>query len=116
MIGPNGAGKTSPIRYACAVLQKPTRAQAETAGTQVGLGPMLAHPATFLPGGERQKLAIARAIITAPALLFLGEPCASLDGRATREIEEILQHAAAPGTCLIMSTHDMGKRAGWPMT
>lgn len=85
------------------------RAQADTAGAQVGLGAMLDRPATFLSGGERQKLAIARAMITKPALLFLDEPCASLDGRATREIEEILQRAAASGTRLIMSTHDMGQ-------
>ncbi|SMR82170.1 tungstate transport system ATP-binding protein [Aliiroseovarius halocynthiae] len=85
------------------------RAQADTAGTRVGLGPMLDRPATFLSGGERQKLAIARALITKPALLFLDEPCASLDGRATREIEEILRQAATSGTRLIMSTHDMGQ-------
>ena len=37
------------------------------------------------------------------------EPSASLDGRATREIEEILAHAAGSGTRLIMSTHNMGQ-------
>ncbi|WP_424938994.1 ATP-binding cassette domain-containing protein [Aliiroseovarius sp. S253] len=83
--------------------------QAAQAAEQVGLGDMLDRPAPHLSGGERQKLALARALITRPELLFLDEPCASLDGRATREIEEILTRAAAAGTRLIMSTHDMGQ-------
>lgn len=84
-------------------------ARAAQAAQQVGLGDMLDRPAPYLSGGERQKLALARALITQPELLFLDEPCASLDGRATREIEEILTRAAAAGTRLIMSTHDMGQ-------
>lgn len=85
------------------------RERATTAAQNVGLGPMLSHPATQLSGGERQKLALARALITKPDLLFLDEPCASLDGRATREIETILQVAVQAGTRLIMSTHDIGQ-------
>ncbi|MFD0979158.1 ATP-binding cassette domain-containing protein [Tropicimonas aquimaris] len=76
---------------------------------RVGLGGMLDRQATVLSGGEQQKLALARALIAEPALLFLDEPCASLDGRAMREIEEILVAARASGTRLILSTHDMGQ-------
>jgi tungstate transport system ATP-binding protein len=76
---------------------------------RVGLDRMWSHPAPVLSGGEQQKLAIARALITEPTLLFLDEPCASLDGRATREIEEILTAARAAGTRLVLSTHDMGQ-------
>ncbi|WP_300519812.1 ATP-binding cassette domain-containing protein [Aliiroseovarius sp.] len=76
---------------------------------KVGLGAMLTRQATVLSGGERQKLAIARALIRDPELLFLDEPCSSLDGRATREIEEILHGVAEVGTRIIMSTHDMGQ-------
>lgn len=83
--------------------------QASMVAQEVGLGAMLDRPAPFLSGGEQQKLALARALITKPDLLFLDEPCASLDGRATREIEEILIRAAGAGTRLIMSTHDMGQ-------
>ena len=75
----------------------------------VGLGDMLDRPAPVLSGGEQQKLAIARALIVEPELVFLDEPTASLDGRATREIETILGKAAASGTRLILSTHDMGQ-------
>ncbi|KAJ57155.1 sulfate ABC transporter ATP-binding protein [Actibacterium mucosum KCTC 23349] len=77
--------------------------------TRIGLGHMLERHAPVLSGGEQQKLAIARALIVEPRLLFLDEPCASLDGRAMREVEEILVQAAASGTRLILSTHDMGQ-------
>jgi len=83
--------------------------QAQGWAARVGLGGMLGLPATVLSGGEQQKLAIARALITTPRVLFLDEPTASLDGRATREIEEILHTAKQDGTRLILSTHDMGQ-------
>lgn len=76
---------------------------------QAGLTDMLERQATVLSGGERQKLALARALIADPQLVFLDEPSASLDGRATREIEEILTRSVAAGTRLILSTHDMGQ-------
>ncbi len=76
---------------------------------RVGLSEMLERRATRLSGGEQQKLALARALIAEPDLLFLDEPTAALDGRATREIEDILKGARDRGTCLILSTHDMGQ-------
>ena len=82
---------------------------AHTWARRVGLQDMLKRPAPVLSGGEQQKLALARALIVTPKLVFLDEPCASLDGRAMREIEEILQEARANGTRLIVSTHDMGQ-------
>lgn len=85
------------------------RAAAEDWALRIGLHDALSRPAQVLSGGERQKLALARALIRAPQVVFLDEPCASLDGRATREIEEILRQAVATGTRLVMSTHDMGQ-------
>ena len=76
---------------------------------RIGLGGALDRPATVLSGGEQQKLAIARALITGPQVLFLDEPTASLDGQAKREIEEILLQERAKGTRLFMSTHDLGQ-------
>jgi tungstate transport system ATP-binding protein len=84
-------------------------ARADRWAERVGLQEVLSRQATSLSWGERQKLALARALIREPEVLFLDEPCASLDGRAIREIEEILQNAAAAGTRLIMSTHDLGQ-------
>ena len=81
---------------------------------RIGLHGALDRPAPQLSGGEKQKLALARALIRAPQIVFLDEPCANLDGRATREIETILQNAQANGTRILMATHDIGqaKRLG----
>lgn len=84
-------------------------AQARDWAGRVGLADMTYRAATSLSGGEQQKLALARAFITAPQVVFLDEPSASLDGRATAEIEAILQDQKARGTCLVMATHDMGQ-------
>lgn len=100
------------LAYPLRLLKVPkaeARDQAAQWATRVGLGDAAERQATVLSGGERQKLALARALIRKPELLFLDEPCASLDGRAIREIEEILQTVAQDGTRIIMSTHDMGQ-------
>lgn len=85
------------------------RAQAREWAVKLGLKDALRLPAPQLSGGEQQKLAIARALITKPQLVFLDEPTASLDGRATAEIEALLQAARQAGTALILATHDMGQ-------
>ncbi|WP_319823985.1 ATP-binding cassette domain-containing protein [Thalassovita sp.] len=89
--------------------RKQARVTARDWADRVGLGEMLDRQATVLSGGEQQKLALARALVTQPDLLFLDEPCASLDGRAMRDVEQILHAAKSNGTRLIMSTHDMGQ-------
>ncbi len=90
-----------------------SKAEIEVAATawldRIGLSDIRNTRASRLSGGERQKLAIARALIRDPDVLFLDEPCANLDGHATREIEALLQETAAAGTRIIMSTHDMGQ-------
>lgn len=100
------------LMYPLRLLGRP-RSEARQMATdwagRVGLGDVLNRSALFLSGGERQKLALARALIRSPDVLFLDEPCAALDGRATREIEDILKQATAQGTKLIMSTHNMGQ-------
>lgn len=77
--------------------------------TRIGLENRGASSASRLSGGERQKLALARALIRKPDVLFLDEPCANLDGHATLEIEALLQETVTAGTRLIMATHDMGQ-------
>ncbi len=91
------------------VPRREAKARALDWAKRVGLAGMFDRPAPVLSGGEQQKLAIARALISEPELIFLDEPCASLEGRATREIEEILMAARDAGTRLLLSTHDMGQ-------
>jgi len=76
---------------------------------KVGLAELIDRAAPVLSGGEQQKLAIARALIAQPELIFLDEPTASLDGRATREIETIIEESVSMGTRVMLATHDMGQ-------
>lgn len=85
------------------------RDQAEIWANRINLGNALMQSATRLSGGERQKLALARALIRGPEVLFLDEPCANLDGAATRDIETILNEEHSKGTRIVMATHDMGQ-------
>ena len=89
--------------------RREARAIAADWARRFGLGDALQRPAPVLSGGEKQKLALARALIRRPDILFLDEPCANLDGRATREIEALLQVARDAGTRIVMATHDMGQ-------
>ncbi|MBY0331499.1 MAG: ATP-binding cassette domain-containing protein, partial [Acetobacteraceae bacterium] len=83
--------------------------RADAARAMVGLGALAARPARRLSGGEQQRLALARAAALRPDVLFLDEPCASLDPAATRAVEEIVARIAASGTKIVMTTHDLGQ-------
>lgn len=100
------------LAYPLELLKRPkAEIKAEVAdwAARIGLNDALDAPATRLSGGEKQKLALARALIRHPRLLFLDEPCANLDGRSTREIEALLRAANDIGTRIVMTTHDLGQ-------
>jgi tungstate transport system ATP-binding protein len=84
-------------------------ARAAEALALVGLAELAARPARRLSGGEQQRLALARAAALRPEVLFLDEPCASLDPAATRAVEGIVAELAARGTKIVMTTHDLGQ-------
>jgi tungstate transport system ATP-binding protein len=77
--------------------------------TRAGLEEQANSPARRLSGGEQQKLAMARALMTKPAILFLDEPTASLDPNATLVIEGLIKAANKQGTKIILITHDIGQ-------
>ena len=75
----------------------------------VGLLDRAGQPARLLSGGEQQRLALARALATEPAILFLDEPTASLDPASTHMIEQIARDAHAAGIKIIFVTHDIAQ-------
>jgi len=84
-------------------------ARARAALALVGLEPLAGRAARRLSGGEQQRLALARAAALHPDILFLDEPCASLDPAATLAVEEIVATISARGTKIVMTTHDLGQ-------
>ncbi len=68
--------------------------------------------APTLSQGEQQKLAIIRACLLKPEVLFLDEPTSNIDPRYTREIESLITDISNQGTQIIMATHniDQAKR------
>jgi tungstate transport system ATP-binding protein len=73
------------------------------------LTPLADRYARSLSGGEQQRLALARAWVRRPEVLFLDEPTANLDPAATRQVEAIVKTFRDHGTKVVMTTHDLGQ-------
>lgn len=76
---------------------------------QVRLTEQTHQPARMLSGGEQQRLALARALLTQPQLLLLDEATASLDPASVHLIESMLVQQAQSGVKVILISHDLGQ-------
>lgn len=80
---------------------------ADTMLTRLGLGERLSHRPDEMSGGERQRTAIARALINHPKVILADEPTGSLDSHNRDEIQSILHDLSLKeGHTVVMVTHD----------
>ena len=59
-----------------------------------------------LSGGEKQRVAVARACILSPSVLFFDEPTSALDINSTREVANLIEDISSRGISVVIITHD----------
>ncbi|MFC4069624.1 ABC transporter ATP-binding protein [Actinoplanes subglobosus] len=87
--------------------RKVNKARLREVVDSVGLGERVKHRPAELSGGQQQRIAIARALIAQPAVIFADEPTGALDLRTARDILSLLaQSVHQLGQTIVMVTHD----------
>lgn len=87
--------------------ERPSRKMARELLGRVGLGERATHYPSQLSGGEQQRVAMARAFITQPEILFADEPTGNLDESTANTVTELLFTLnRESGTTLVLVTHN----------
>jgi putative ABC transport system ATP-binding protein len=82
------------------------RKRAERALRSVGMANRMHHQPSELSGGQQQRVAVARAIVTNPALILADEPTGNLDSRATEDVLRIFARLNEDGHTVVLITHE----------
>jgi len=94
-----------PLQYAG--MSKSLRvARAKTALAMVGLSDRADHLPSELSGGQQQRAAVARALVTNPALILADEPTGNLDSHSTHEVLGVFEHLNRQGRTIVLITHE----------
>ena len=92
--------------------REPDRGWLDTLVDAVGLRDRLTHRPAEMSGGQQQRVAVARALVTRPAVVFTDEPTGNLDSTSGREVLELLRRAVDEfGQTIVMVTHDASAAA-----
>jgi cell division transport system ATP-binding protein len=75
---------------------------------KVGLAGREKEKVSHLSGGEQQRVAVARAIINKPMILYADEPTGDLDSQTSAELMDLFNQIHKEGATIIMATHDTG--------
>jgi putative ABC transport system ATP-binding protein len=81
-------------------------ARATAALERLGLGDRLHHEPSQLSGGQQQRVAVARAIVTDPALILADEPTGNLDTASGLDVLAVFRELHASGRTIVLITHD----------
>ena len=87
--------------------RKQKRAMAEEALNNVGLNNKANQLPSRISGGEKERVAIARAIVNEPPVLLADEPTGNLDNKTKHKIMELLQKLNTRGVTIVMVTHSL---------
>jgi putative ABC transport system ATP-binding protein len=94
-----------PLQYA-GVGRAERRQRAAAALDSVGLGDRANHLPSELSGGQQQRVAVARALVTDPAMILADEPTGNLDTHSTEEILGIFEGLSRQGRTIVLITHE----------
>ena len=94
-----------PLAYA-GLSRSDRRQRALAALREVGLGARVDHVPSELSGGQQQRAAIARALVTNPAMILADEPTGNLDSESTAEVLGIFERLCVEGRTIILITHE----------